>query len=148
MKMKVFMVSFFSEIVPDNVREIAHMTDGVIEVQIGLQLHDSERRVANDYDHMVAFSFPAVRTYRLPGLPVYIDDRYTTLRFGKHDMYVVFKKDLTDNPWNLLRTLMPLPDSIYNDHKNTSVAPVACGMMFVDSSMKPAVFDREDVRWH
>jgi hypothetical protein len=141
--MAVFMVSFFSDGTSDIVREIAHMSDGLVRINTVLPIHTHERSSPRDYETMVAFSFPAVRSYMLPRLPVYIDDGYTTLRFS--DTYVVFKKDPTDNPWNLLRTLMPIPDDIFNGCSNT-FSTVARGVMFVDTRHKPSVFDGADVR--
>lgn len=141
--MTVFVVSFFSKDTPEVVREIAHMTGGIVSIRTALPVHAHERSTADDYDTMVAFSFPAARTYMLPGIGVYIDDGYTTLRFT--DMYMIFRKDLSDNPWNLMRTLLPLPDDVFNGYiANTGVLRRA--VLFVDTTQKPAVFDGDDVK--
>lgn len=140
--MAVFMVSFCSKDTPEVVREIAHMTTGLFSVYVDLPVHNRERRKPDDYDTMVAFSFPAVRTYKLPGVAVHIDDGYTTLRFG--DTYVIFKRDLSVNPWNLIHSLVRLPDEVFNGYDTTS--SVAHGVLCVDTKEQPAVFDEVDVK--
>lgn len=142
----LYIVSFFSESTPAVVREIAHMADKTLfDIKTSISVHTRERQTADDYESMVAFSFPAARTYRLSELPVYIDDDFTTVRFS--NAFVIFKKDITDSPWNLLRTLMPLPDAVYNGYTRSSAGNLTTtGMIFVNISCKPAVFDADDVR--
>lgn len=136
------MTSFLAKDTPTLVREISHMADGVVSISTVLPIHAHGQRTADDYDTMVAFSFPAARTYKLTGMAVYINDGYTTLRFK--DMFVIFKKDLSDNPWNLVQTLLPLPDEVLNGYTTNSSVPH--GVLFVDTRQKPAVFDGADVK--
>ena len=139
----LFIVSFKKGEPPAVARQIAHMVDGACEVSTRLPIHSRERSSPLDYASMVAFSFPAARTFGLPGLPVYIDDSYTVACFK--DVYAVFKRDLTNNPWNFVRTLMPLPDKIINGEARPAVS-LGWGVKYVDTTKKAALFDKEDVR--
>ena len=145
-RMDVYLVSFSSSHPPRIVREIAHMVDGTAGMRVftNLFMHSTNRRTPKDYDSMVAFSFDAPRTYKLDGLPVYIDDRYMTVYYSKYALYAVVKRDLSNNAWNIVRTLLPAPDVVMNafgrEHRT-----IPRGMMYVDTEQKPALFDRQDV---
>lgn len=141
--MVLYIVLFRKWDPPAVASQIAHMVAGACEVSTRLPVHARERSSPSDYESMVAFSFPAARTFGLPGLPVFIDDSYTAARFK--DVYAVFKRDLTSNPWNVVRSLMPLPDEIINGETRLATTP-RTGMTYVDTTKKAALFDKEDVR--
>lgn len=144
--MDIYLVSFNSSKPLPVVREIAHMVDGSAGMRVftNLAVYSTNRTTVKDYENMIAFSFPAVRSYKLKDLPIYIDDNYTTVYYAKHDLYAVFKRDLSHNVWNLVRPLLPSPDAIMNcPLSNHDVYHK--GVMYVDTSAKPAIFDVYDV---
>lgn len=130
-----------AEVASGLVSEITYMTHGVIDVRSNIPIYGRERRTASEYSSMVAFSFPAVKTYKLPEKTIYIYDEYTTLRFS--DTFVIFEKDLTINPWNMISTLFPLPDDVING--STTKSSPRGGLLFVNTALKHAVFDHADV---
>lgn len=146
--MDVYLVSFNSPKPPDVAREIAHMIGqpGGIEVRTSIEIHSRDRRTPDDYDTMVAFSFSAPNTFRLHDLPVYVDDRHTSVYYAKNNLYAIFKSNLADNAWNIVRHLLPAPDRVLNwKSGGYSRENGIEGVTFVDTTAKPSVFDERDV---
>ena len=146
--MHVYLVSFDSPDPPNAATEIAHMVGhpGGMKVLTSIKLHSRNRCVADDYNMMVAFSFSAPNTFRLHNLPVYVDDRHTSVFYAKYNMYAIFKSDLSDNAWNIVRHLLPAPDRVFNGRViRYSCQSMPKGMTFVDTKSKPSVFDEQDV---
>lgn len=149
--MAVYLVSFNSPKPPDVAREIAHMVGQPgVRVYTSISIHSRNRGKADDYDTMVAFSFSAPHTFRLHNLPVYVDDRHTSVYYAKDDLYAIFKSDLGDNAWNIVRHLLPAPDKVLNSKSGGGYGCLRSstrikGVTFVDTAAKPSVFDEQDV---
>ena len=147
--MDVYLVTFNSHKPPEVTKEIAYMLGhpGGVNVCTNIKIHSRNRCHAKDYDTMICFSFSAPRTYRLhDNLPVYVDDRHSSVYYAKDNLYAIFKKDLTDNVWNIVRYLLPAPDKVLNCSKNFLGARcINKGVTFIDTKAKCSVFDEQDV---
>ena len=154
--MDVYIVSFVTKNPCRLVEEICHMMDGVagMKVHTHLPTYRDDRYVTEDYDTKIAFAFlPATgRGFKLENLPVYIDDRYTCIYFSHpYELYVIIQKNCWRNVWNILRHLMPAPETVFNGTVvNKPYLPpsrvVGIGEdVWVDTAGKPALFDNEDV---
>lgn len=148
-EMDLRIVSFFSAEPPSFARDVAHASDGLrgISVLTYLTIHDEDRKCPADYDTKIAFSHQpkSGRVYKLGDLPVYIDDKYTSLYFScPYDLFIIFRKDLTNNAWNLVKHLAPLPEVVYNPQVSPERTVVG-DVTYVSTAFKPAVFDRNDI---
>ena len=144
--MNVYILSFNTSENPKVMKEIADMVgrpDGAI-VHTSIEIYSRNRSQVSDYDNMICFSFSAPRTYKLHNLPVYVDDKYTSVYYAKDDLYAIFESDLTQNLWNIVRLLMPAPDEILNCKKKYLTSRPA-SVTFVNTKTKSSVFDKQDV---
>lgn len=150
--MDVYIVSVTNDTVHPLVRDIMYMMDGVagMRVHTHLPVHLGDRETVDDYQTQIAFAHRPTcdKVYKLGDLPVYIDDRYTTVYFGHPlELYVVINRDCTSNAWNILRHLLPSPTQIYNGKvvEIPSGSAMRYNTLWVDTLAKPALFDNRDV---
>ena len=134
------------------VKVIKKLLDGVegIRILTKIDLHSDDRSSIEDYDKKIAFNtIPETKNvYRLGTLPVYIDNRNTTMYFGHPlDFYCISSNNFKlPNAWNIIKTLLPKPEIIYNPrivshaHDNINKS----GSIYVDTSVKKPMFDSED----
>ena len=117
----VYIRTFCSRPFPNLVQELVHAIDGIggIRICTDIKLHSEDRTGPSDYDTKIAFNtHPNTNhVYKLGDLPVFIDDRYTTVYLSApYDIYVLFKRKLYDSPWNLIKHVIPVPDIVYSPH--------------------------------
>lgn len=149
--MELYLVSFNTPNPPKLAQRISHVVDNLCNLRVytRITLQTGDRSRVADYDTKIAFCTPPKtnRVYGLKEVPVYIDDRYTTLYFSHpHNMYAIFLKDLTDNVWNVVRPLMPTPEVFYNPAVTTSLtASGLARQVYVDTARKRAVFDKKEL---
>ena len=152
--MDIYLVTLFSNSEqPAVINTIKTMLHGVGSINVinSLPLHSTDRESVCDYSKKVAFSFfpDTKRVYKLDNIPVFIDISYTTLTFVQRGtvFYSIFKSDLTNNVWNVIRHLLPSPCRVYNSVSSASFNTNFIGNetdFFVSSALKPALLDHDD----
>ena len=147
----VYVKTFCDKPIPDVFNHIAHLINGVDGVCISkyIHLHADDRTCPADYGSKIVFiQYPNTgHVYKLDELAMFVDDRYTTLYFlSPYYAIVLFKYDLSDSLWHLIRPLMPSPDLVCNAKvANLAYTAKSRQVRYIDTSLKGAVFDQQDI---
>lgn len=134
------------------ITEIRNTLDGLggIRIHTTVQVHATDRVSPEDYEKKILFSRkPATgKCFELGDTSMFVCDGYSAARFlhKNTEFYALFKADLTDNAWNIVKHLLPPPEEVYNCSQGVHCAPATKvhSTLFVDTSCKRALLDKVD----